>query len=651
MFVGCCVGHTGGPPELELLELLVVPLLELLVDGVPLELLVDVVPLLELVVVSPLLELLVDVKPPAPLLLLLVDVKPPTPLLLLVDVKPPTPLLLLLVAATPPTPVLAASVVKPPTPELLVVPVPPTPLDATEPPAALSPPDPPGLWRTVVPHAATRPNPRHATILMRCISPPKQDGRSTARHSKHQAYRSRRERTSLGRAHGAGGCSRPTVAPAPRRGARTTVPCGASCPGLTASRAATTDSRRVALIVQKFGGTSVGSIDRIKNVAARALAAQAAGNSVVVIVSAMAGETNRLLKLAADLTPLADGREVDALAATGEQVTAALTAIAVQAQGGKAKSFLGHQLKVLTDSAFTKARIKAIDPHKLTEVLADGTIAIVAGFQGVDEQGNITTLGRGGSDTSAVAVAAAIGASACEIFTDVDGVYTTDPNICKTARKIERISYEEMLELASLGAKVLQIRSVEVAMKYGVPVHVRSSFSDAPGTWVVGEDSSFESVTVTGVAYDKGEARVMLAGVDDTPGVVASVFGALATENIGVDMIIQGASSAPGQSDVTFTVAKSDLAKAKLAMGTIAETAHAEGVRYDEDIAKVSIVGLGMRSHAGVAARMFRILADERINIQAISTSEIKVSCLVATKYTELAVRALHDGFGLGDKA
>jgi aspartate kinase len=425
----------------------------------------------------------------------------------------------------------------------------------------------------------------------------------------------------------------------------------------------------VALIVQKFGGTSVGSIDRIKNVAARALATQAAGNSVVVIVSAMSGETNRLLKLAADLTGMADGREVDALAATGEQVTAALTAIAIQAAGGKARSFLGHQLKVLTDSAFTKARIRAIDAQKLTETLASGTIAVVAGFQGVDEEGSITTLGRGGSDTSAVAVAAAIGAAACEIFTDVDGVYTTDPNICKTARKIERISYEEMLELASLGAKVLQIRSVEVAMKYGVPVHVRSSFSDAPGTWVVGEDA-LESVTVTGVAYDKAEARVMLVGVDDEPGMVANIFGALAAENIGVDMIIQNAShdgapahdprpkplapaepsSAAHKTDVTFTVTKTDLARARLVMDHIALTVRATGVHYDEDVAKVSIVGLGMRSHAGVAAQMFRILADERVNIQAISTSEIKISCLVAKSVAEQAVRALHDGFGLGNR-
>lgn len=408
----------------------------------------------------------------------------------------------------------------------------------------------------------------------------------------------------------------------------------------------------MALIVQKFGGTSVANIDRIKNVAARALATQAAGHDVVVIVSAMSGETNRLLKLAADVAPMPDTREMDAIAATGEQVTAALTAMAIQAQGGKGRSFLGHQLKVQTDSAFTKARIKAIDATRVMETLASGTIAVVAGFQGVDAEGNITTLGRGGSDTSAVAVAAAIGASACEIYTDVDGVYTTDPNICKSARKIERISYEEMLELASLGAKVLQIRSVEMAMKYGVPVHVRTSFSDAPGTWVVGEESSLESVTVTGVAYDKGEARVMMVGVNDRPGIVAKVFGALAAENIGVDMIIQNTSSSaggqPAKTDVTFTVGKTDLPRARLVMAELASQVGAENVAYDEDIVKVSIVGLGMRSHAGIASRMFQILADEGINIQAISTSEIKVSCLVATKYTELAVRALHDGFGLG---
>lgn len=413
----------------------------------------------------------------------------------------------------------------------------------------------------------------------------------------------------------------------------------------------------MALVVQKFGGTSVGSLDRIQRVAARALATQGAGNDVVVIVSAMAGETNRLLKLANELTPLASSREMDALAATGEQVSAALTAIAIQAQGGTARSFLGHQLKVLTDSAFTKARILDIDACKVHEALAAGKIAVVAGFQGVDEEGNITTLGRGGSDTSAVAIAAAIGADVCEIYTDVDGVYTTDPSICKSARKISRISYEEMLELASLGAKVLQIRSVEVAMKYGVPVHVRSSFSDAPGTWVTGEDSSFESVVVTGVACDKGEARVMLVGVEDRPGVVAQLFGDLAKENVSVDMIIQNAPSdihvgaTPAhKTDVTFTVGKADLAKTRVLIEAIADRLGAIGVRYDEDIAKVSIVGLGMRSHAGVAAKMFGILASEGINIQAISTSEIKVSCLITTKYSELAVRALHDGFGLGDE-
>jgi aspartate kinase len=310
-------------------------------------------------------------------------------------------------------------------------------------------------------------------------------------------------------------------------------------------------------------------------------------------------------------------------------------------------------MKVLTDSAFTKARIKTIDAGRVVGTLADGEIAVIAGFQGVDDEGNITTLGRGGSDTSAVAIAAALGAHVCEIFTDVDGVYTTDPNICRSARKIDRISYEEMLELASLGAKVLQIRSVEMAMKYQVPVHVRSSFSSSPGTLVTNE-GDLEQVVVTGVAYDKGEARVMLVGVVDRPGIVAEVFSELANKNVSVDMIIQNVSTsdrAPGatglRTDVTFTVAKTDLARVKDAIGDLAKRAEALDVRYDEDIVKVSIVGLGMRSHAGVASRMFGILAAEGINIQAISTSEIKISCLVATKYTELAVRALHEGFGL----
>jgi aspartate kinase len=409
----------------------------------------------------------------------------------------------------------------------------------------------------------------------------------------------------------------------------------------------------VALIVQKFGGTSVGTLDRIKNVAARAIATQKRGHDVVLIVSAMSGETNRLLKLAHEVAAVPDAREMDALAATGEQVSAALTAITIQSLGASARSLLGHQVKIQTDSAYTKARIKTISGTKIFDALRQGQIAVVAGFQGVDDNGDITTLGRGGSDTTAVAIAAAIGADACEIYTDVDGVYTTDPNVCPTARKINRISYEEMLELASLGAKVLQIRSVEVAMKYGVPVHVRSSFSDAPGTWVVGEEKSLEDVVVAGVAYDKSEAKVLLQSVVDKPGVVAKIFGGLAEKNISVDMIIQNTATGSEDAtstDVTFTVAKTDLARAKPLIEELARSVGAKGTQYDEDIVKVSIVGLGMRSHAGIAARMFQILAQESINIQAISTSEIKISCLIASKYTELAVRALHDGFGL-DKA
>ena len=407
----------------------------------------------------------------------------------------------------------------------------------------------------------------------------------------------------------------------------------------------------LALVVQKYGGTSVGSVERIRNVARRAIASQKAGNDVVVIVSAMSGETNRLLGLAHEVASVPDAREMDVIAATGEQVAAALTALAIQAEGGEARSLLGHQVKILTDGAFTKARIKTIEGSKIFETVKKGRIAVVAGFQGVDEHGDITTLGRGGSDTTAVAVAAAIGANACEIYTDVDGVYTTDPNVCPSARKIPRISYEEMLELASLGAKVLQIRSVEIAMKYGVPVHVRSSFSDVEGTWVTGEDKSLEDVVVAGVAYDKNEARVHVVGVEDKPGVVADLFSAMAEKNISVDMIIQNATKGDAErADVTFTLTKSDLARAKPFIEEIAKRLGAREVRYDEDVIKVSIVGLGMRSHAGIAARMFRILANEGINIQAISTSEIKISCLVHQKYTELAVRALHDGFGLSEK-
>src|SRR4051812_5464327 len=350
----------------------------------------------------------------------------------------------------------------------------------------------------------------------------------------------------------------------------------------------------LALVVQKFGGTSVANLERMKNVAERALRVQREGNRVVMIVSAMAGETNRLLGLAHQISDVPDAREMDSLASTGEQVSAALVAMTIQKLGGKARSLLGHQVRVHTDNAFTKARIHAIENSRLLEVVNAGEIAVVAGFQGIDAEGNITTLGRGGSDTTAVAIAAAIGADVCDIYTDVDGGYTTDPNICPSARKIDRISYEEMLELASLGAKVLQIRSVEVAMKYGVPVHVRTSFSDKAGTMVVGEEG-LEGVVVSGIAYDKGEAKVQLVGVTDRPGVVAKVFGLLAEKNVGVDMIIQSPSRGGGSTtDVTFTVAKTDLTRVKEVIEATATELNAT-VEYDPDIVKVSIVGLGMR--------------------------------------------------------
>lgn len=410
----------------------------------------------------------------------------------------------------------------------------------------------------------------------------------------------------------------------------------------------------MSLVVMKFGGTSVGSIERIRSVARRCLAKQAEGHRVVVIVSAMAGETNRLLGLAHEFSSIPDAREMDALAATGEQVSAALTALAIHQQGGKARSLLGHQVRVRTDSAFTKARIRTIDGSVIDDVLRSESIAVVAGFQGVDDAGNLTTLGRGGSDTSAVAIAAAINADVCEIYTDVDGVYTTDPNICSAAQKISKISYEEMLELASLGAKVLQIRSVEIAMKYNVPVHVRSSFSDVEGTLVTSEErlsqNEIETMTVTGIAYDKNEARLTLRGIDDHPGVVANIFSALAEQNISVDMIIQGLGgmgASQSRTDITFTVTKAELARATHIINTIGPNVGMQELLVDDQVVKISIVGLGMRSHAGIASKMFRLLAAEGINIQAISTSEIKVSCLVAVKYTELAVRTLHSGFGL----
>ncbi len=402
----------------------------------------------------------------------------------------------------------------------------------------------------------------------------------------------------------------------------------------------------MALIVQKYGGTSVGDIERIKNVARRAIATQKQGHDVVVVVSAMSGETNRLLKLVTQISTRPSEREQDVVLATGEQVTIGLLAIAIQEQKGKATSFLGGQCRIVTDSTFSKARIKSIDAERIVEAMEDKHIAVIAGFQGVDEDGNVTTLGRGGSDTTAVAIAAALKADACEIYTDVDGVYTTDPNMCPAAKKLEKISYEEMLELASLGAKVLQIRSVEFAMKYKVPLWVKSSFSDDPGTLVCEEDKSMEDVVVSGVAYDKNEAKIAIRNVPDAPGIAARIFSALDDKAIVVDLIVQNPPKG-GKTDLTFTVGKADLIKASDVVKKVAKQIKAGAVETDDQCSKVSIVGVGMRNHSGVAAKMFRVLAKEGISIQAISTSEIRVSCLIDAKYTELAVRSLHTAFGL----
>ncbi len=396
------------------------------------------------------------------------------------------------------------------------------------------------------------------------------------------------------------------------------------------------------LIVQKYGGTSVGSTERIKGVAQRVAATRDAGHQVAVVVSAMSGETNRLLGLAKQIAAQPDERESDVLLSTGEQVTVALLAMALKEMGYPAFSLLGHQVQISTDSAFGRARIRHINTERLLSGLRDGHIVVVAGFQGVDADDNITTLGRGGSDTTAVAIAAATQADVCEIYTDVDGVYSADPRICPHARKLSRISYDEMLELASLGAKVLQIRSVEFAKRYRVPVHVRSSFSPDEGTWLVGEDSRMEDVIVSGVISDLDQAKITLLHVPDRPGLAAKLFGPIADDNIVVDMIIQNA-SADGFTDLTFTVPKGDANKALARVKAAAAEIGASGVAFDAEVAKVSIVGMGMRSHAGVAARMFQTLARESINIQMISTSEIKISVVIDAKYTELAVRVLHD--------
>ncbi|MBI5902892.1 MAG: aspartate kinase [Deltaproteobacteria bacterium] len=403
----------------------------------------------------------------------------------------------------------------------------------------------------------------------------------------------------------------------------------------------------MALIVQKYGGTSVGNVERIKNVARRVVGTYKNGNQVVVVLSAMSGETNRLVALAHEASEFPIGREYDLVVSTGEQVTIGLLALALKEMGLKAKSFLGHQVPIVTDSQFGSARIESIDGKNIMKELDAGVIAVVAGFQGVDSEDNITTLGRGGSDTTAVALAAALKADLCEIYTDVEGVYTTDPNICQDARKLKKISYDEMLEMASLGAKVLQTRSVEFARKYNIPVMVRSSFSNADGTLVCKEDKEMEKVVVSGITYNKNEAKISVLRVPDRPGIAAKLFRPLTEAGINVDMIVQNISH-DALTDLTFTVANSDYKRALKLVSETAGEIEAQDVKGDPNIAKVSIVGAGMRSHAGIASKTFEVLAGEGINIQMISTSEIKISCVVDEKYTELAVRVLHEAFGLG---
>jgi len=405
----------------------------------------------------------------------------------------------------------------------------------------------------------------------------------------------------------------------------------------------------MALIVQKYGGTSVRSIDKIKAVAERVIEDYRQGNQMVVVLSAMAGQTDGLIQLAEEMTLDPDPRELDVLMSTGEQVSVALFSMAIKSMGHKAGSLLGFQAAIHTSHLYGKARIHDIDTERITEELNRQRIVAVAGFQGLNEHGDITTLGRGGSDTTAVALAAALKADVCEIFTDVDGVYTTDPNICPRAKKMEFISYDEMLEMASLGAKVLEIRSVEFAKKFKVPIHVRSTFTREKGTMVVAETEDMEKVLVSGVAYNKNEARVTIKKVPDQPGIASRIFEPIFESGIVVDMIVQNTSE-DGLTDLTFTVPKPDFYKTMKLVSDTAEKVGAEKVLGDQDIAKVSVIGVGMRSHAGVAKKMFGVLAKENINILMISTSEIKVSCIIEEKYTELAVRVLHNVFGLDDE-
>ena len=403
----------------------------------------------------------------------------------------------------------------------------------------------------------------------------------------------------------------------------------------------------MALIVQKFGGTSVGSVERIEQVAEKVKKFREAGHDIVVVVSAMSGETNRLIDLARQVMPQPEPRELDAIISTGEQVTIGLLSMALIKRGVPAVSFTGNQVRILTDSAFTKARILEIDDARLRAELSAGRVVVVAGFQGVDEQGNITTLGRGGSDTTGVALAAALKADECQIYTDVDGVYTTDPRVVARARRLEKITFEEMLEMASLGSKVLQIRSVEFAGKYNVPLRVLHSFQEGPGTLItIDEEESMEQPIISGIAFNRDEAKLTIRGVPDTPGVAFKILGPISAANVEVDMIVQNVAR-DNTTDFTFTVHRNDYDKALGVLKQTAESMGASEVSGDTEIAKVSIVGVGMRSHAGVASRMFEALAKENINIQMISTSEIKVSVVVEEKYLELAVRALHTAFDL----
>ena len=402
------------------------------------------------------------------------------------------------------------------------------------------------------------------------------------------------------------------------------------------------------LIVQKYGGTSVGSIERIKAVAERVVETKKQGNDVVVIVSAMSGETDKLLGLAGQLSQNPDGREMDLLLSSGERVSAALTAIAISEKGCKAMSFTGRQSGIITNKTHTSAKIEKITADRIKRAIRKGSVPVIAGFQGVTETSDVTTLGRGGSDLTAVALAAALKADLCEIYTDVDGVYTTDPNIVREAKKLLKISYDEMLEFASLGAKVLQARSVEFAKKYEVPLVVRSSFNNNPGTLVVKEDKDMEKVVVSGIAHDKNQSKITAIGVHDKPGVAAKLFKTIADADIIVDMIVQNVSSDGKSTDISFTVPMSDSKKAMKITTEIVSEIGSKEVKMREDIAKISIIGVGMRTHSGVAAKMFETLAKHNVNIMMISTSEIKISCIIDAKYSELAVRILHDAFDLG---